>query len=85
MKYKHRADTMPKTVDTRRHCEDLPQPNPYIFGFWGCGRLLHTLNAVPSCVYSFGIFTLVVSNTYSRLSAKYVLCGLRLSCAIWEN
>ena len=38
-----RDDTVPKTVDTRRHCNNLPQPYPYILAFGGCGRLLHAL------------------------------------------
>ena len=53
-----RDDTVPKTVDTRRHCKiglracnNLPQPPPYtslVFG--GCGRLLHALNPILQCL-----------------------------------
>ena len=59
-----RDDTVPKTIDTRKHCKvglracnNLPQPPPYIFVFRGCGRLLHALNptlqCMLSCIYSF--------------------------------
>ena len=58
-----RDDTMPKTVDTRRHCKvglracnNLPQPPPYIFGFCGLQKIVaysQPYLAVPSCVYSF--------------------------------
>ena len=34
---------MPKTVDTARRSESMPQPNPYILVLGGCGRLLHVL------------------------------------------
>ena len=51
-----RDDTVPKTVDTRKHCKvglracnNLPQPPPYIFAFRDCGRLLHALN--PTFLY----------------------------------
>ena len=54
---------MPKTVDTRRHCKvglracnNLPQPPPYIFGFWGLRKIVACSQpylAVPSCIYSF--------------------------------
>ena len=45
-----RDDTVPKTVEYKkalrggvRACNNLPQPNPYILVFGGCGRLLHAL------------------------------------------
>ena len=49
---------MPKSVDTRikalrggvRACNNLPQPNPYILVFGGCGRLLHALTPPRSAV-----------------------------------
>ena len=48
---------MPKTGDTRRHCEVeltvFRNPPPYISFFWGCGRLLQLYLAVPSCVICF--------------------------------
>ena len=34
---------------------NLPQPPPYIFGFWGCGRLLHDLNP-PRSAFLFQQF-----------------------------
>ena len=44
-----------------RACNNLPQPNPYILVFGGCGRLLHALT--PSCSAfiptSYFIFILV--------------------------
>ena len=45
-----RDGTVPKTVDTRRHCEvdlracnNLPQPHPEILVFRGCGSMLSNL------------------------------------------
>ena len=41
-----RDDTVPKTVETRtlrgglRACNNLPQPPPYIFGFWGLRKIV---------------------------------------------
>ena len=33
-----------------RVCNNLPQPNPYILVFGGCGRLLHTLTPTRSAL-----------------------------------
>ena len=62
-----RDDTVPKTVDTRkapqaglRACNNLPQPNPYILIFEGCGRLLHALNPPRSAFSFLMIFILVI-------------------------
>ena len=60
----YRDDTVPKTINTRRHCEvglrvfnNLSQPPKTEMWGGGCGRLLHALNplyfVVPSCVNSF--------------------------------
>ena len=63
-----RDDTMPKTVDTRKHCKvglracnNLPQPPPYIFVFRGCGRLLHALNPTLQCFLVSTVFGTVSS------------------------
>ena len=57
-----RDDTVPKTGDTRRHCEveltvcnNLPQPPSLHLvlgggGGGGCGRLLHTVNSTSQCL-----------------------------------
>ena len=54
-----RDDTVPKTVDTRKHCKvglracnNLPQPPPYIFVFRivACSQ---PYLAVLSCIYGF--------------------------------
>ena len=61
-----RDDTVPKTIDTRRHCgglracNNLPQPSPYILVFGGCGRLLHALNP-PLCLLVSTVFGTVSS------------------------
>ena len=61
-------DTVPKTVDTRKHCKvglracnNLPQPPPYIFVFGGCGRLLHALNPTLQCFLVSTVFGTVSS------------------------
>ena len=58
-----RDDTVPKTVDTRKHCKvglracnNNPQPPPYIFVFRGCGRLLHALNPTLQCFLVSTVF-----------------------------
>ena len=63
-----RDDTVPKTVDTRKHCKvglracnNLPQPPPYIFVFRGCGRLLHALNPTLQCFLVSTVFGTVSS------------------------
>ena len=63
-----RDDTVPKTGDTRRHCEveltvcnNLPQPPPYISFFGGCGRLLHTVNSTSQCLLVSPVFGTVSS------------------------
>ena len=63
-----RDDTVPKTVDTRKHCKvglracnNLPQPSPYIFVFRGCGRLLHALNPTLQCFLVSTVFGTVSS------------------------
>ena len=57
-----RDDTVPKTVETRRHCEEdwehatifrNPLPTSLVFG--GCGRLLHALNP-PRSAFLFQQF-----------------------------
>ena len=62
-----RDDTMPKTMETRRHCKvwlrarnNLPQPPPYISFFWGCGRL-HALNHTLQCLLVSIVFGMVSS------------------------
>ena len=56
---------MPKTSDTRRHCEveltvcnNLPQP---LSLFGGCGRLLHTVNSTSQCLLVSLVFGTVSS------------------------
>ena len=68
MKYRCRDDTVPKTVDTRKHCKvglracnNLPQPPLYIFVFRGCGRLLHALNPTLQCFLVSTVFGTVSS------------------------
>ena len=39
------------TEKSTENCS-MPQPNPYILFFGGCGRLLHTPRSA-SCIYSF--------------------------------
>ena len=65
-----RDDTVPKTGDTRRHCEveltvcnNLPQPPSlvYISFFGGCGRLLHTVNSTSQCLLVSPVFGTVSS------------------------
>ena len=63
-----RDDTVPKTVDTRKHCKvglracnNLLQPPPYIFVFRGCGRLLHALNPTLQCFLVSTAFGMVSS------------------------
>ena len=63
-----RDDTVPKTVDTRKHCKvglracnNLPQPPLYIFVFRGCGRLLHALNPTLQCFLVSTVFGTVSS------------------------
>ena len=63
-----RDDTVPKTVDTRKHCKvglracnNLPQPPPYILVFGGCGRLLHALNPTLQCLLVSTVFGTVSS------------------------
>ena len=63
-----RDDTVPKTVDTRKHCKvglracnNLPQCPPYIFVFRGCGRLLHALNPTSQCLLVSTVFGTVSS------------------------
>ena len=54
-----RDDTVPKTVETRRHCEEHatifrnPLPTSLVFG--GCRRLLHALNP-PRSAFLFQQF-----------------------------
>ena len=58
-----RDDTVPKTVDTRRHCKvwlracnNLPQPPPYISVYLGLRKIVACSQpylAVASCIYSF--------------------------------
>ena len=59
---------MPKTGDTRRHCEveltvcnNPPQPPPYISFFGGCRRLLHTVNSTLQCLLVSPVFGMVSS------------------------
>ena len=52
-----RDDTMPKTVDTRRHCNNLPQP-PKTKGL-GCRRLLHALTPLCSAFLYLGCGSLL--------------------------
>ena len=64
----YRDDTMPKTVDTKRSCEvyrsesNLLQSPPYILGFGGCRRMLHTLTPT-----SQGLLVSTVFGTVSYL------------------
>ena len=67
-KVRCRDDTVPKTVDTRKHCKvglracnNLPQPPPYIFVFRGCGRLLRALNPTLQCFLVSTVFGTVSS------------------------
>ena len=62
-----RDNTVPKTVDTRKHCKvglracnNFPQPPPYIFVFRGCGRLLHALNPTLQCFLVSTVFGTVL-------------------------
>ena len=66
-----RDDTVPKTGDTRRHCEveltvcnNLPQPPPYISFFGGCGRLLHTVNSTSQCLLVSRFWHCVIPTSY---------------------
>ena len=67
-KVRCRDDTVPKTVDTRKHCKvglracnNLPRPPPYIFIFQGCRRLLHALNPTLQCFLVSTVFGTVSS------------------------
>ena len=80
-----------------RAYNNLPQPNPYILVFGGCGRLLHALTPPrsASCIYSFWhgviptsylIFILVEDCTVVGGLCCTVVGGLRLdklSCVEW--
>ena len=55
-----RDDTVPKTVDTRRHCKvglkacnNLPQPPPYIFGFWGLRKIVACPQLLPRSAFLY--------------------------------
>ena len=60
-----RDDTVPKTGDTRRHCEVeltvFRNPPPYISFFGGCGRLLHTVHSTSQCLLVSPVFGTVSS------------------------
>ena len=79
-----REDTVPKTVDTRRHCKvwltacnNLPQPPPYISVFGSCGRLLHALNHTLQC--------LLVSTVFGTVSSLYTSCFIFTLVATCRN
>ena len=63
-----RDNTVPKTGDTRRHCEveltvcnNLPQPPKTRCREGGCGRLLHTVNSTSQCLLVSPVFGTVSS------------------------
>ena len=79
-----RDDTVPKTVDTRKHCKvglracnNLPQPPPYIFVFRGCGRLLHALNPTLQCF--------LVSTVFGTVSSLHLTSFLHLFHSFFPN
>ena len=81
-----RDDTMPKTVDTRKHCKvglracnNLPQPPPYIFVFRGCGRLLHALNPTLQCFLVSTVFGMVSS---LHLTSFLMIFTLVITCTV---
>ena len=76
-----RDDTVPKTVDTRKHCKvglracnNLPRPPPYIFVFGGCGRLLHTLNPTLQCFLVSTVFGTVSSLHLTSFFNDFYTC-----------
>ena len=87
---------MPKTVDTRRYCKNLPQPKKTKkCRDWvaeDCCMLSHLL-AVPSCVYSFwhGVipafyfvfndFSTCFTNFLCRLSRTHIRIYAHVYCA----
>ena len=78
-----RDDTVPKTVDTRKHCKvglracnNLPQPPPYIFVFGGCGRLLHALNPTLQCF--------LVSTVFGTVSSLHLTSFLMIFTLVYK-
>ena len=87
-----RDDTVPKTVDTRKHCKvglracnNRPQPPPYIFVFRGCRRLLHGLNPTLQCFLVSTVFDTVSSLHLTSFLMIFTLVRIiyKLSVAIY--
>ena len=83
-----RDDTVPKTVDTRKHCKvglracnNLPQPPPYIFVFRGCGRLLHALNPTLQCFLVSTVFGTVSSLHLTSFLMIFTLVLIAILCS----
>ena len=70
-----RDDTVPKTVDTRSHMQQFPQPPPYISVFWGCGRLLHALNHT--------LQWLLVSTVFGMVSSLHLISFLMIFTLVY--
>ena len=82
-----RDDTVPKTLDTRKHCKvglracnNLLRPPPYIFVFRDCGRLLHALNPTLQCFLVSTVFGTVSSLHLTSFLHLYVDTVVISSC-----
>ena len=63
-----RDDTVPKTVENKkalrgglRACNTLPQPPPYIFGFWGLRKSVACSQSSSQCLLVSTVFGTVSS------------------------
>ena len=88
-----RDDTVPKTVDTRRHCEEerehatiFRNPQKLRFRDWVAENccMLSLLLAVPSCIYSFGHGVIPTSYFIFILVSLIFYPGLALTVARGE-
>ena len=69
-----------------RACNNLPQPNPYILVFGGCGRLLYALTP-PRSAFLYLQF-LAQCHPYILLHFLYlctIVCGYFSTCILWHN
>ena len=69
-----RDDTVPKTVETIESMHNLPQPPPYIFGFWGLRKIVACPHSSSQCLLVSTVFGTVSSLHPTSFLYLYVLC-----------
>ena len=73
-----RDDTVPKTIEARRHCEES-STTPYVMAFGGCGRLLHALNPLLVSIVFGTVSALLFTLVYLQVFRGRGCLGLKVS------